>query len=49
MQTPIEILAKAWLVYQGMTGTKKQIDKTVKQLSYDQLKNMLAQRNIFFN
>lgn len=49
MQTSIEILAKTWLKYQGMTGTKKQIEKTIKQLTADQLRSMLAQRNIFFN
>lgn len=43
-----EKMAKAWLVYNGKTGTKKQIDKLLKSLPLSDLEYLLNVRNIKF-
>lgn len=39
-------LAKLWANYNGQTGTVKQIEKIVKQLTIDQLLVILKSRNL---
>jgi hypothetical protein len=39
-------LAKIWLNYNGLKQTEKQIEKTIKQLSFNQLQFILKQRNL---
>jgi hypothetical protein len=41
-----EQLAKIWLNFNGQSGTAKQIEKTVKQLSADALLRMLQARKV---
>lgn len=41
-----EQLAKLWLNYNGQSGTTKQIEKTVKQLTADTLLRMLQARKV---
>ena len=41
-----EQLASIWLQFNGSKATTKQIDKTIKQLSFESLIYMLKQRNL---
>ena len=41
-----DILAKAWVIYNGQKGTQKQIERIKKVLNEETLERMLRERGV---